>query len=331
MGRQTGIGGAWAIPASQIETDYQIDAPPGAVAPGAVWDWHGGAVRLDGPVDVLRLGAGAVPHGGPADDADGPEMPDPGGFVLTDGRRTWTARLVDGGRLVVFDDGLPPQGEGLWVVRVGPERLAKAPLETMCFTPEARIATPGGPVPVAALQPGHEVLTRDAGPQEVLWTGSVTHTATELRRRPDLRPVRLLPGALGIDRPDPALTLSPAHRVLLRGPGARALFATDEVLVRAADLVDDARVLRCAGLAGVTYVHILLAQHQVIWANGLACESFRPEGADLTALPGMQRAALLSACARHGTRPDALSDPARRMLDTGEAAILRAGTGCAGV
>ena len=287
-------------------------------------------MRLDGPADVLRLGAGPIAPGGPAPLADGPDLPDPGGFVVTDGRRTWTARLVDGGRLVVFDDGLPPQGEGLWIVRVGPGRPAPAARETMCFTPEARIATPGGAMPVAALRPGHRVLTRDDGPQEVLWIGTASHSAAELRRRPDLRPVRFLPGALGIDRPDPALTLSPAHRVLIRGPAARTLFGTDEVLVRAADLVDDARVLRCAGLRGVTYVHILLARHQVVWANGLACESFRPEGADLSRLPGAERAALLTACARHGARPDSVSDPARRMLGAGEAAILCSGTGLGG-
>ena len=56
---------------------------------------------------------------------------------------------------------------------------------------------------------------------------------------PEQRPIRLRRGALGVDRPEDDLIVSPEHRVLVKGRAARDLWGEDEVLVRAADLVGD--------------------------------------------------------------------------------------------
>ena len=145
----------------------------------------------------------------------------------------------------------------------------------------------------------------------------------ELRARPDLRPVRLAPGALGVGRPDAALVVSPAHRLMLRGPAARALFNTPEVLVAAADLVNDRSVVRAHGPVGLRYIHVMFARHQIVWANGVPAESFDPTTAALSALPADQSALLRLACDGLPGGIAGFGGPARRCLGAGEAAILR--------
>ena len=75
------------------------------------------------------------------------------------------------------------------------------------------------------------------------------------------------------------LVVSPQHRRLLRGPAAQALFNTPEVLVAASDLVNDRTITVDSTLREVTYVHVLLARHQIVLANGLETESFHPSNA----------------------------------------------------
>ena len=111
--------------------------------------------------------------------------------------------------------------------------------------------------------------------------------------------------------------------MLVKGAKARALFNTDEVLVAARDLIDDRMVVRDLSLTEVTYVHLLLPRHEVVFANGLETESFHPAGEEaLDSLEDEARARLL------GLMPDLETDPlhygafARRALNRAEAAIL---------
>ena len=71
------------------------------------------------------------------------------------------------------------------------------------------------------------------------------------------------------------LHLSPLHRVLIRDGLAELLFGEPEVLVAAKNLVNDKSVRRIEG-GEVVYVHILFDQHQVVFSEGLATESFLP-------------------------------------------------------
>jgi hypothetical protein len=103
-------------------------------------------------------------------------------------------------------------------------------------------------------------MTRDNGPQEVLWMGSRRITGARMFVMPELRPIRFRPGALGIDRPDQELLVSPEHRMLVKGAAAQALFNTPEVLVPARDLVNDRTVFTDLKVREVTYVHLLLAR-----------------------------------------------------------------------
>lgn len=147
----------------------------------------------------------------------------------------------------------------------------------MCFTPGARIDTANGPRPVEDLCPGDLVLTRDAGPQPLVWVGRRRVPAAGV-----LAPVAIPAGMYGGRAP---LLVSPQHRVLVTGWQAEVLFGAPEVLVPALHLVDGDRVIRRPG-GHVTYIHLLFDRHHLVRADGLWSESFHPGAA---ALPHMDR------------------------------------------
>ena len=187
------------------------------------------------------------------------------------------------------------------------------------------ILTPDGLRPVQALRPGDRVQTKDDGAQEILWTGSRRMTGARLHAMPHLRPIRLRSGAFGMGRPEGDLLVSPQHRMLLKGPEARLLFNADEVLVAAEDLVDGRAVTVDRNLREVTYHHLLLERHQIVFANGLATESFHPAAAGFDTLAPDDRERLAAFLPGVEDDPLAYGDFARRRLSGPEAAILRHG------
>ena len=352
---KTGTSGTFVISWSQTETDGLRAAPLDVVSVGAAWRWSGQPVRVDGVQGPLLLeeaegaaelrqraaqmvrrliGAGVAPGRGRAtlgDDASGDRLEQ--GFVLTDGRRSYRATLIEvpgtGARLVMFLNDLPPRDVDLWVVRTALERTAPgtgggaAGGGVICFTPETWLATPDGARLIRHLRVGDAILTKDNGPHPVRWIGQRRMSGARLYAMPHLRPIRFRAGALGIGRPDADLLVSPQHRMLLRGAAARALFNADEVLVAAEDLVNDGSIMVDHALREVTYVHILLEAHQIVFANGLESESFHPAATGLDALDPVQRAALVAVVPGVVENPQVYGDPARRNLSPSEAAILR--------
>jgi hypothetical protein len=193
----------------------------------------------------------------------------------------------------------------------------------ICFTPGTRIATPTGPRLIQTLQPGDLVLTKDDGPQPVIWTGERRMSGARLYAMPHLRPIRFRAGSLGVDRPEPDLIVSPAHRMLLKGGAAQALFGTTEVLVRAEDLVNDSSIAVDHALREVTYIHILLERHNIVFANGIETESFHPSNTALEMVDAAQREGLLAILPEIARNPETYGDYARRNLSGSEAALLR--------
>ena len=197
----------------------------------------------------------------------------------------------------------------------------------ICFTSGTRIATPSGARPVEALRPGDRVITRDNGAQEVIWTGQRHISGARLHAMPHLRPVRICAGALGQGafgegRPDGDLLVSPGHRILMQGHAARALFRCEEVLVRAGDLVDDRRIRTDLALREVTYHHILLERHEVLFANGIGADSFHPGEADPAGLDAADHARLREVSPAFVSDPGSYGDFARRGLTSAEAALF---------
>ncbi|MFU8779120.1 MAG: Hint domain-containing protein, partial [Roseovarius sp.] len=107
-----------------------------------------------------------------------------------------------------------------------------------------------------------------------------------------------------------------------RGDVARALFNTPEVLVMARDLINNDTVTVDLASREVTYIHLLLPRHQIIWANGLETESFHPASAALSMLDEGDRARLLAINPNLDCEPNLYGGHARRCLSGSEAAIL---------
>lgn len=353
---KAGYSGTFVISWTQTEIDGAAVPDASALAVGAVWRWSGPAVRIDGPQNVLVLGApegmaelrrraarnvrrlvGEALLDRPARVEDTVEVlgapEDPlldQGFAVTDGRRRYTVTLIavaDARPLLMFMGDCPPENTDLWITHVLScgsrlNRIDDAPKSVICFTPDTRLDTPEGPRPVADLAEGDLVLTKDNGAQPIRWRGQRRLSGARLRAMPDLRPVRIRAGAAGLDVPDGDLLVSPDHRMLVKGAMAVRLFNTDEVLVRARDLLNDRTVVVDHRLCEVTYVHLMFDRHQVIWANGLECESFHPVSMALDAIDPMDRAALAE------RMPDVARDAAlygayaRRALSRAEAAIF---------
>ena len=351
----TGSRGTFVISWTQTEVDGVKGASLDLLSVGATWRWTGEAVRIDGSSDLLllegaegkaemrkraarmvrRLIGTAVGKAevdpDPAMDAGGDDLPDQG-FIVTDGVQSFALTLIpvpdSGARLVMMLGDVPPVNRDLWVVRTSIDRarVAAGGREgggVICFTPNTRLATPDGPKLIQALRPGDRVLTKDDGPQEVLWTGSRRMSGARLYAMPHLRPIRFRAGAFGNDRPEPDLLVSPAHRMLVKGAAAQALFGTSEVLVRAEDLLNDASIMVDHALHEVTYVHILLERHNIVFANGVETESFHPSNTALEMIDPAQRDVLMAVMPEVALNPETYGDYARRNLSASEAALLR--------
>jgi hypothetical protein len=353
---KTGYLGTFVISWSQTDVDGEAAPRDGVPGIGATWRWSGQTLRVDGPAELLLLhdaegeaerraraarvvrrllGAavsdrmaacrmGGDPGRMPEDDS----LPQRG-FVVTDGRNSFAVSIIEvsasRARLLMFTGVMPPADTDLWVIartedRPGPDAT---PGGMVCFTPGTRIAVPGGQCAVEDLRPGDRVLTKDDGPQQILWTGRRKMTGARLFAMPALRPVRIRSGAMGEDRPEGDLIVSPDHRLVVRGERALALFNTPEVLVAARDLIDHRAIRVETGWADVTYIHLLTARHEVVWANGVESETFHPASADMEMIDPGERAALLALRPEIERDPAAYGAPARRHLTRPEAAILR--------
>jgi hypothetical protein len=315
---KAGYRGTFVIPWAQTELDGLTRPEVDTIGVGSVWRWHARAVRVDDPRDVLvlegceevaRTHRGAArqvqcifgdPHldiAAGSEDADAHEPLFRSGFDVTDGHRQYQITLIDlessRYQMVLFVGALPPPDQDLWVVSsniASPiRRESDGPGGIICFVPGTRIRTPAGTQLVEELVEGDQICTRDSGAQEIRWIGSRRTTGGRLIVMPHLRPIRLRAHALAAGEPDGDLIVSPDHRVLIKGPVAQALFNTPEVLVAARDLVNDSSVRIENACREVTYVHLMLDAHQIVWANGVECESFHPAGAALDLVEAGQR------------------------------------------
>lgn len=350
---KTGSLGTFVISWSQTEVDGLKAASLGLLSVGATWRWTGAAVRVDGPQGLLLLegaeggaelrkraarmvrrlvGAAVSRCDDEGQDEDLAAAVPEQGFLVTDGRASYTVTVIavpdTGAHLLMMVGDLPPVDQDLWVVRTAldlprHEAEARVPGGVICFTPDTRLATPEGQRQIRHLRAGDSILTRDNGPQRVLWTGHRRMSGARLYAMPHLRPIRFRANSMGLYRPDEDLLVSPQHRMLVKGAAAQALFNTDEVLVAAEHLTNDLTITVDQSMREVTYVHILLEQHNVVWANGLETESFHPSNTALDAIEPVQREGLLDIVPGIRANPLAYGDYARRNLSGSEAAILR--------
>jgi hypothetical protein len=186
----------------------------------------------------------------------------------------------------------------------------------ICFTEGTRIATPRGVREIEDLEIGDLVVTRDHGLQPIRWVGKRTVPA-----RGALAPIRFDPHVIGNER---ALYVSPQHRMLMQGVEASLLFGESEVLASAKHLVNGSTVTEVHG-GTVTYVHIMFDQHEIIYAEGAASESFYPGGTGLNAVEEEAREELFSLFPELRSHEGAYGDTARLCLKAHESRLLRLG------
>ena len=191
-----------------------------------------------------------------------------------------------------------------------------------CFTAGTLIATPLGPRRVEALNAGDLILTADNGPQPVRFVAMCRLSPARLAECPHLRPVRIPAGAIAPGVPERELVVSPKHRMLLRGPRLGLMLAMDEAMADADALVGHTPAMRAMGSEGVTYVHIGLARHEVIFANGAPTESLFPGDQALGAMGAAARAELIELFPDLATGLSPLTRPARPFLKRFEARAL---------
>ena len=349
------LRGTFVISWEQTEVDGIRAAPLAAIGRGAAWRWSGAVQCIDGAGGVLTqqrisereacraraaravrrfwspAGRSDVRHAPPPDARDRHAEPC---FTVTDGRHSYSVSILDGAagnRLAIFQGALPPSDTDLFVVdhclEIGPPSGSSAALTgarpggLICGT---LIATSNGARPVEDIRRGDQILTKDDGPQEVIWTADYRITGVRLQAMPWLCPVRIRAGTLSAGAGDAGvdLVVAPGHRVLLKNAGVLALFNVPEVLVAAADLRNGQNISGEFPPRAVFFFHLMTARHQIILANGVEVESYWPVGPDQETIAPSPRATFLSGVAALASDPPAYGDLARRCLSDAETAIL---------
>ncbi|WP_299283326.1 Hint domain-containing protein [uncultured Tateyamaria sp.] len=164
-----------------------------------------------------------------------------------------------------FSDNASLGGGSIAFTGVTGADLTEDNTNVACFTAGTLIETTDGPVAIEDLRRGMRLVTYDNGNRPV---------RAILRRMVDgsgdLAPVRIMAHTLDNTRD---LLVSPAHRMLISDWRAQMLFGADEVLVSASSLVRGDLICRVP-TPMVTYYHILMDRHEVIYAEGAPTESF---------------------------------------------------------
>lgn len=191
-----------------------------------------------------------------------------------------------------------------------------------CFTPGTAVATPRGERLVEELKVGDKIITRDNGIQEIRWLGRKSLDYGQLARASHMKPVLIRQGSLGNGLPERDMLVSPNHRMLVANDRTALYFDEHEVLVSAKHLVNNKGVQNVDAL-GVTYIHFMFDQHEVVLANGTWTESFQPGDYTLAGIGNAQRGEIYDLFPELRTA-EGLGDytAARRTLKRHEAALL---------
>lgn len=136
-------------------------------------------------------------------------------------------------------------------------------LEIICFLAGTDIATPEGAVEVQTLRAGDMVVTASGEAKPVRWVGRST-ISTRFADPVRSAPIRITAGALGDNLPVRDLLVSPAHAMFVGG-----------ILVQAGAMVNGTSIRReVMSEESFSYYHVELENHELIVAEGAACESF---------------------------------------------------------
>ncbi len=137
-----------------------------------------------------------------------------------------------------------------------------------CFAAGTRIATPDGDAAIETLAPGQRISLANGGSAPIRWIGRRRIACDRHPNPPTVWPIRIAAGAFGSGRPNRELLLSPDHAVFIDAEGgAPGVLIPIRCLLNGVTVVQDRP-------SEVTYFHLELPAHEVILAEGLACESY---------------------------------------------------------
>ena len=192
----------------------------------------------------------------------------------------------------------------------------------VCFAPNTLIETPTGPRKVQDLVAGDQILTLDKGPQRLIWTGK---RKLEFGKSPHTqKPIMIKEGALGEHCPDADLVVSPQHRILLKGDVLAREHGQQECLGMAKGLLPFSGVRAMKGKRRVTYHTLLTERHEIVFANGLAVETFYPGRYAMTLLTPTERIYIRAALPHlSGSVEASYGEPARKIMKRREVERLR--------
>jgi len=132
-----------------------------------------------------------------------------------------------------------------------------------CFSRGTLISTPEGEVLVEALAIGAAVMTLGGQARPIRWIGRRAYDGRFIAGNRKVLPIRIAADAMAPGVPARDLYLSPEHSLYIDG-----------VLVQAKDLVNGATIVQADGIDRVEYFHLELDDHDVIFADGAAAETF---------------------------------------------------------
>ncbi len=127
--------------------------------------------------------------------------------------------------------------------------------------------------PVEDLRAGDVVRTSTGEAKPIWWVGSSKVSPEKLVAHPNLRPIRVPKGALGPGLPTRDLRLSRQHKMLVSSPVAQRMFGVRDVLVAAIRLVGINGIEIDNTISGVSFFHILLQTHDLVYAEGALAET----------------------------------------------------------
>jgi hypothetical protein len=135
-----------------------------------------------------------------------------------------------------------------------------------CFLRGTCLLTPGGERNIEDLRIGDLLTTLNGEAKPIQWIGRRVYRRSTDSKHPDgVLPIRVAKGALGPDAPHCDLFISQQHALWVDG-----------LFIKAMDLVNGSSITvhsAAAEHSEIEYLHVKLAQHDVIFAEGAPSET----------------------------------------------------------
>jgi T5SS/PEP-CTERM-associated repeat protein len=135
--------------------------------------------------------------------------------------------------------------------------------EVTCYVEGTKILTSRGEVAVESLRIGDSLKTLHAGEQKIKWIGTRSYGGRFIEGNKAALPICIKRNAIENNIPARDLFVSPGHAICIDG-----------VLVRAARLVNGVSVVQAERVSSVTYYHIEMETHEIIFAENCPAETF---------------------------------------------------------